>query len=300
MHECRNCGSTNTQDLGPVGEIAPFLLKRVLNVEYGIPPSRHPVKQLLRKVTIFRKLFSRIYGVSVLAELQLCRDCTFVQTTVPFPEESIMKLYVDYRSDTYNEERIRYEPEYAAIAEQVGNSEQEIKSRVCGLTTWLDSKLDIGEDFSMLDYGGADGKFLPNLGGAKYVFEVSDISPAQGVVKIEDPKSLGSYSYIQLAHVLEHVPHPLALTMKASSYLKTSGYLYVEVPQEIDSETIARLAAGDRSIDLPIHEHINRYTPSSVTKLVESAGLELIDLRSEIINLGWTKALIIGALAAKR
>ncbi len=105
MHECRNCGSTNTQDLGPVGEIAPFLLKRVLNVEYGIAPSQHPVKQLLRKATIFRKLFSRIYGASILAELELCRDCTFVQTTVPFPEESIMKLYVDYRSDTYNEER---------------------------------------------------------------------------------------------------------------------------------------------------------------------------------------------------
>ena len=48
MHECRNCGSTNTQDLGAVGEIAPFLLKRVLNLEYGIAPSQHPVKKLLR------------------------------------------------------------------------------------------------------------------------------------------------------------------------------------------------------------------------------------------------------------
>lgn len=282
-----------------MGEIAPFLLKRVLNLEYGIAPSQHPVKKLLRKATIFQKLFSRIYGASVLAELQLCRDCTFIQTRVPFSDESIMKLYVDYRSDTYNEERIRYEPTYAAIAEHVGNSEQEVKTRVYGLTTWLDSKLDIGEGFSMLDYGGADGKFLPNLSGAKYVFEISGLSPAQGVVKIEDPKSLGSYSYIQLAHVLEHVPHPLALTMKAASYLKPSGYLYLEVPQEIDTKTIARLAAGDHGIPLPIHEHINRYTPSSIIKLVESAGLELIDLRSETTDLGWIKALIIGALARK-
>jgi hypothetical protein len=59
------------------------------------------------------------------------------------------------------------------------------------------------------------------------------------------------------------------------------------------------LAAGDHGIPLPIHEHINRYTPSSIIKLVESAGLELIDLRSETTDLGWIKALIIGALARK-
>ena len=87
--------------------------------------------------------------------------------------------------------------------------------------------------------------------------------------------------------------------MKAASYLKPSGYLYLEVPQEIDTKTIARLAAGDRGIPLPIHEHINRYTPSSIVKLVESAGLELIDLRSETTDLGWIKSPIIGALARK-
>ncbi len=37
----------------------------------------------------------------------------------------------------------------------------------------------------MLDYGGADGKFLPNLGGAKYVFEVSDIRQLKGLSKLK-------------------------------------------------------------------------------------------------------------------
>src|SRR5271155_3825138 len=300
MNECRNCGSTNTQELGPAGEIAPFVLKKVLNLESGVAPSQNLIKRFLRKITLGRNLLSRIYGASILAELQLCRNCTFIQTKYPFPEESLMNLYINYRSDTYNKERIRYEPSYAAIAEQVGKCEQEVESRVNGLTNWLDSKLDIGNDFSMLDYGGADGKFLPKLAGQKYVFEISDVTPLPDVVRIEESTSLSFYSYIQLAHVLEHVSYPLTLTIKAASYLKPSGCLYVEVPEEIDSKTIDRLMAGDNNIGLPIHEHINRYTPTSVTKLMESAGLELIGLRSEILDLGWIKSPIIGALGRKR
>jgi hypothetical protein len=41
--ECRNCGRLLTIDLGSIGEVAPFFLKRVLNLEYGLAPSEHPV-----------------------------------------------------------------------------------------------------------------------------------------------------------------------------------------------------------------------------------------------------------------
>jgi hypothetical protein len=298
--ECRNCAAQVTRDLGFIGEIAPFFLKRVLNLEYGLAPSGHPVKRFLRRIGFFSKSFQKIYGKSVLVEIEICTFCAFIQTKLPFPDEAIGRLYTDYRSDSYNRERIRYEPEYASIASQVGSCAREIQVRTVGLARWLTGKFNIESNFSMLDYGGADGKFLPNLPGEKYVFDISDVAPAEGIIRIRDESELGSYSYIQLAHVLEHVPYPLVLARKAASFLRDSGYLYIEVPQELSDRAMSRLANGDKTIRLDIHEHINRYSVKSVTELLRSTGLSLSAIQSEEVDFGWTKAMIIRALGRKR
>jgi len=297
--ECRNCGKPVTKELGFIGNIAPFFLKRVLNLEYGLAPSGHPVKRLLRRLAFFSKSFERIYGKSVLAEMEVCTSCSFIQTKIPFADEALGRLYADYRSDSYNQERIRYEPEYASIASQVGSCAQEIQTRTVGLTRWLTGKFNIESDFSMLDYGGADGKFLPNLPGQKYVFDISDIAPAKGIVRIKDESELGSYAYVQVAHVLEHVSYPLALTRKAASFLKESGYLYIEVPQEVSDEVITRIATSGKTVCLGIHEHINNYCVKSVTELVRAAGLSLAAIEAEAVDLGWIKSTIVRALGRK-
>ena len=299
MGECRNCGAQATKDLGYIGVIAPFFLKRVLNLEYGLAPSRSSLKRFLRTIGFVSKNSQKIYGKSVLVEIEICKTCSFIQTKQPFSDEGIGKLYNDYRSETYNRERISYEPEYAQIASQTGCCNQEIQARTGGLTRWLNGKLNVEGRFSMLDYGGADGRFLPNLRGEKYVFDISDIEPAEGIERLRDESSLGSYSYIQLAHVLEHVTHPLALTRKAASFLMQSGYLYVEVPLEISDDTIARLANGDNTIAVDIHEHINRYSLKSVTELFRSAGLSLVAAETEEVDLGWNRPTIIRALGKK-
>lgn len=286
-------------DLGFIGEVAPFFLKRVLNLEHNLAPTGHPVKRLLRRVGLFSKSFQKIYGKSVLVEIEMCTSCSFIQTKVPFSDEAIGRLYTDYRSDSYNRERIRYEPEYAAMAPHAGSCIHEIQARTVGLTRWLTGKFTVENNFLMLDFGGADGMFLPNLPGEKYVFDISDTAPADGVIRIRDESELGSYSYVQLAHVLEHVSYPLALTRKALSFLKDSGYLYLEVPLEISEDAVARLAGGDKTIRLDIHEHINRYTAKSVNELLRSAGLSLVAVEVEGIDLGWNKARIVRALGRK-
>jgi Methyltransferase domain len=299
MGECRNCGGEKTKDLGFVGEVAPFFLKRVLNLEYGLAPSERSIKRALRKIGTLSKIFQKIYAKSVLVEMQICERCSFVQTKTPFQDEAIGNLYADYRSDSYNQERIRYEPEYAPIAAHVGSGIQEVQTRRVGLTRWLKGKLNPETGFSMLDYGGANGVFLPELPGSKYVFDISDIAPADGVTRIKSESELVSYSYIQLAHVLEHVPFPLALTKKAASFLEDSGCLYIEVPRELDDSVRMRLERGDATIHLPIHEHINQYNVSSVTELLRSAGLASVVVQSEIVDLGWCEATIIRALGRK-
>lgn len=299
MEECRNCGTPNLKDLGFVGEVAPFFLKRVLNLEYGLAPSQHPLKRALRKVSIFSKAFQKIYAKTVLVEMQVCERCSFIQTKRAFQEDAISNLYVDYRSDSYNRERIRYEPEYASIAAHVGACTQELETRKLGLMQWLKGKVTPGANFSMLDYGGADGKFLPDLPGRKHVFDISDVAAAPGIKKIKSETELTSFSYIQLAHILEHVPFPLALAKKAASLLDDSGHLYVEVPQELDDHTRRRLEKLDSRIRLTIHEHINQYCLSAVTELFRSAGLSTVAVESESVDLGWNKGTILRGLGRR-
>jgi len=299
LGQCRNCGAEASRDLGFVGDVAPFFLKRVLELEYGYAPSSRRLKHLLRNIGPLGRIFEKIYSKSVLVEMEVCPSCSFIQTKIPFREEALRRLYADYRSESYNRERIRYEPEYASMAPHVGRGAQEIQTRKTGLNNWLKGKLNSDDAFSMLDYGGANGLFLPDLPGQKYVFEISDIAPLDGITKIKNVSELGSYSYIQLAHILEHVPFPLELTRKVAGFLAESGFLYVEVPQDLSDEARTRLEDGEGTMRLPIHEHINQYCSRSLIELLRSAGLSLVVVESEAIDFGWNKGTIIRALARR-
>jgi hypothetical protein len=300
MNECRNCGSIEVRDLGFIGEVAPFFLKRVFNMETRTVQSAHPVKKLIQAVTSQpAKIVSRLHRHAAMIEMQACTACSFVQAKHSFADESLSNLYLDYRSDSYNQERIHYEPEYRSIAEQVGSSTVETETRIETLTAWLRDKIVADSSFSMLDYGGADGKFLPRVPGNKFVYEISDTQPADGITLIRNESDLNAYSYIQLAHILEHVSKPLELVHKVSHWLLPNGYIYIEVPQDCSDCKVSQLVEGTYRGSLSVHEHINLYTKKSVEKLLESAGLEVIKVEAVFLDLGWTKTTNIRALGRK-
>jgi Methyltransferase domain len=299
---CRNCGSANVKDLGFFGEVALFFLKRVSNMEIRTRVSRHPLRQFARRVcAIPNRVFEKVYGSGAFTEMQVCLHCSFVQTRHPFSDDSLGKLYVDYRSESYNAERIHYEPSYAPIANDVGKADQEMKCRVDGLTAWLSGKVESGSDFSMLDFGGSDGRFLPKLPGSKFVFEISNTTPLPGIIRIADERSLTSYHYIQIAHVLEHVSEPLGLLKHVAKFMKPSGYLYIEVPQDLSDREIALLKSGSSRLEgLPIHEHVNVYCLESIKALVNAAGLTMLHAETTPIDLGWITGTNVRALCTSK
>lgn len=300
MGECRNCSSTEVKDLGFVGAVEPFFLKRVYNMEIGVPVSRNRIKRLLGGVLgPVKRWVEKLQPSAALVELQICLTCSFVQMKEILPEEWINRMYSDYRSDSYNNERTRYEPSYAAIAEKIGLP-QEAPIRVAGLTKWLAGKMDIAGDFTMLDFGGADGRFLPDMPARKYVFEISDYPPATGITRIESAQELGKYSYVQLAHVLEHVMHPLQMVQSVSERVEPGGFLYVEVPQDDTDATLADLRRGEISKNLPIHEHVNRYSAPAVTRMLEQAGLDVAAIETERCDFGYATWTIVRGLGRKK
>ncbi len=299
MNICRNCASLKVQDLGLKGDIALFFLYRVFNINLGLDGAGNPVKKLLRRLPFVpHNFFRKVYRTSALVDLQVCEDCSFIQTKTPFSEDMLNRLYKDYRSDSYNAERIHYEPQYAAIADRIGRSAEETSARVTSLTSWLNDKISPDNDFSMLDYGGADGRFLPHFNGEKYVYEISDVAPVPEVTRINNESSLGNYSYVQLAQLLEHVPNPLQMVKAVATRIRESGYLYVEVPEDLDKPTVVRLIE-DKDFHVQIHEHINFYNAQSVSRLIESAGLKVVRVDVESLDLGWAKAKIVRGLGRK-
>lgn len=273
-----------------------------MELRHAISPN--PLKQRIRQTLLgvaapAMPVLSRALGLHAFTEMQICLCCSFVQTKMPFRDDDIMRLYLDYRSPSYNRERIQFEPSYASIAAAVGQDEVEIRSRTTALNAFLRRALPANGSFSMLDYGGSDGKFMPDLPGPKFVYEISNVEPVPGVTRVNAESDLGTYSLVLLAHVIEHVPHPLKLVRKLTQYVEAGGYLYIETPQEIADQDRNDLQQSKHRMDVGIHEHINSYCVSAVTKLLESAHLNVVAIESTPVDIGWAKGVHIRALGRK-
>jgi hypothetical protein len=301
VSECRNCGGSELRDLGPIGKVNPFFLKRALGIELRFPRSPRAMKQMVRDlVAVPMSFLSRVTSQSAFVEMQVCDHCSFIQTSVPFRDDDIMRLYLDYRSPSYNRERIRWEPEYAAIAAAVGFDPVEVRTRTAALTAFLNEELQTSDPFTLLDYGGSDGRFIPDIPGSKFVYEISNIDPIPGVTRLKSESELGTYSLVLLAHVTEHAPHPLNLVRKLSGYVEPGGHLYIETPQEISDQHRDELRNGAAHFDIPIHEHINSYCVPAVAALLEAAGFSIVAIESALVDIGWAKGVHLRALGRKR
>jgi Methyltransferase domain len=299
MNRCRNCDAVAIRELGFIGALAPFFLKRVVGAELITRYSARPLKRSIQGLTsIVHRLVARIHPQSVAVELQSCLNCSFVQTKFPFSDEAIGRLYEDYRSDSYNKERSHYEPTYAAVANSIGSHTEAGLDRVEALTSWLDGKINLNEG-TMLDFGGADGKFLPAFHGPKYVYEISDIQPAPGIMRIAGESSLQTYSYVQLAHVLEHVTEPLKLARRVAALVQEGGYLLIEVPQDVSTEILQQLQLGDAQRIFTVHEHINYYGALSLRKLMEAVDLEVVAIDAVPIESSMGRQTFIRGLARR-
>jgi hypothetical protein len=271
---CRNCKSTRTLVLAGAGRVAPFFALRVLGVR-------------------------ALDDSSLCLDACLCLDCLFLTHLVELPEESLSRLYFDYRKPSYNDERIFLEPEYEEIAGQIGQG-PEISSRLIGLDKYFQQLESLeyippgtGLHARALDWGGADGKYIPSyISNNIEQIDIYDISlDSQSCNPRMHSSSINKsgYSYIQFCHVLEHVQHPLEIVRDvAERYLTESGLLYIEVPIEEEMELLARQLLTNGNTGYWVHEHINKYCVRSLTRLVKATGhLDIIDIREDKADLGW-------------
>lgn len=302
--DCRNCGSERCH-LRATGLVAPFFLKRVfginlsdlgevLRVQNQTPCIEHMGKNGLHGLFDFKS--------PVLAVLRVCINCGFVGPDMRYPHEMLQRLYVDYRSDAYNEERCKYEPQYQEIQHLVGKDPQERSVRLNNLELLLTGELDLNGIHSVLDWGGGEGLFIPPCLDGKdvYILDISD-EPLRNerFTRISEPAPGKLCDLILVAHVLEHVSSPREFIEEVLIHLKPGGFLYIEVPQDQSDENIERFKFSPESINHWIHEHLNLFCENSLAYLGDALELRQVRIKKNDVDVGWIKGTHLAGLFQK-
>jgi hypothetical protein len=226
-----------------------------------------------------------------------CPKCRSVIPAHEFKFEDLSGLYHDYREPSYNRDRISVEPSYANIVDRVGSDEQEVSQRNRAVDAFLHKNAAHLKRGIMLDYGGSDGRFVPPCAreffdGAE-ILEPSNAALHESVdtsfVRKVSTAENGKYSFVTNMHVAEHVGNPRGFVLEALQYVMPGGHLYLEAPVELTEAESTDFVNKKIDRTFTLHEHINKFSPGGMAKLVESTGVaKVIDDTVGFVDLGWT------------
>jgi len=304
---CRVCLSEEVRCL-PLGEYAAFFR---LRVDTNKDPFRIPTEAAIfqpgldisDRFRVFEKTRQALLSLdtSMLEKsnrtlVQSCSRCLAVTLCHEYSYSDLEPLYLDYRSETYNRDRISVEPSYKDIALSVGNHPMEQVNRNRGVDRFLARHLSSFPRGEALDFGGSDGRFIPpGILNAFTKVDIFDTSAApihssvpQGkAFKVSSPRQ-GAYAFLMCMHVVEHVGNPRAFVEHMAKYVSPGGLMYIEVPIDLTFDLRHRFLLGEIERSFIIHEHINLYDFGSLIRLIESFDqFSLVDAKEEEIDHGW-------------
>jgi 2-polyprenyl-3-methyl-5-hydroxy-6-metoxy-1,4-benzoquinol methylase len=142
-----------------------------------------------------------------------------------------------------------------------------------------------------LDVGCGDGRFLKVLGslgvprtglyGIELDSQVVDRLRDEGYSgvfceRVEDAKSIpiGGIDLITMFHVIEHVDDPATVVRRIHQWLSPGGIFAIETPNcdSLDARMFKRSYWGGYHIP----RHWNLFTPATLSRLLESNGMEVL------------------------
>ena len=195
-----------------------------------------------------------------------CTDCRFGFSEYRPDDEALADLYRTLDNRTYDSEqsaRLRTAARHLRIVErhaQLGR----LLDVGCASGMFLRAAADKGWDVVGLEPSRSFFESArQNLNGSGQVF---------CTVLQNAPLPTRSFDVITLWDVLEHVTDPVAFLRSCESLLKPGGLLFVNVP---DLSSIQARLFGARW-PLLLQEHLNYFTPESLSRCAVSAGLEWI------------------------
>lgn len=224
-----------------------------------------------------------------------CPRCGMLFLDMRFDDAEMGRLYADYRGPSYEAQRERHEPGYAARNQRLLEGDAHIEAVEELLKPWLPPHP------SVLDWGGGSGinTHLRRCARLHHVFDISGTTLVPGAQKVESTARLiASYDLIVLSNVLEHLPEPgpfLQVIADQMSKMEAQSLLYVEVP----FEALMREACTEPSAWLAKrhwHEHINFFSEDSLTLLLKRIGFHILSSSKILCSKGGVQLAFLCAL----
>jgi SAM-dependent methyltransferase len=145
--------------------------------------------------------------------------------------------------------------------------------------------VDLNEDTNVLDLGCAVGSFLQRLrqehGAQVAGVDFKDLSGAESLEGVDfrcgvlrDVEFEQRFDLVTMWHFLEHDYEPAYTLERSRDLITDEGRVVIEVPR-LDSLTFKLY--GDRWPGLQAPQHTALYDWDSLERLVEGAGLEIVD-----------------------
>ena len=288
MEKCIICESTNVKTLKAV--ISDFLLERIWENKRD------------KHTTIIH-----------------CQNCGFSFWKLRPTEEEMEKLYAGYRNEYYQKQRQKYESWYSKeINDFNGNDEAYRVNQNHMDRVFSENAIEPSAIHSVLDYGGDTGLNIPRglQNATKYVFDISGVRPAKGVIGIDsfDELMQKRFDFVMCQSVLEHVTNPIHIVRNIST-LAANGIVLLEVPYDSPFVKIKRNYLQflfDKRFTMKqlferallmlknpyrMHEHINFFTPKALEYMMEKEGWEVMDVRIENMKGNLGQGHIISAVA---
>ncbi len=220
-----------------------------------------------------------------------CQSCKFIFYNPRIDNEETVRLYSGYRSPEYQRMRYASEPWYTEKFNVELASPESYDRRRKILGPILRNHIRERSIRRVLDYGGDRGDLVVGLieGAEAFVFDISGISPAEGVTSTTNPAECKPDLIIN-SNVLEHVGFPNRFMEDVVKIAPVGSLIFLEVPCESPfglariARRIAQVAvialtrpALARQIISPgslcmMHEHINYFTERSLAALMRSAS----------------------------
>src|SRR5262245_7784475 len=223
---------------------------------------------------VVRRLTVRHLGVGGTYRLRRCRDCDLVYLTPRLDDATLATLYGE-------EFYFPRDSTFSAVAATVQALIQDARRHV------VEKRARIGR---LLDIGSGDGAFVHHMASHGWDATGLDFSPAASELATrrglrgrylmgslaDHDLPLRSFDAVTMWQVLEHIGEPVAMMRRVHALLRPGGLLVASVPN-IDGLTASLTRERWWGLDVP--RHLVHYTPPTLRRVLEEAGLHVVDVR---------------------
>jgi len=203
-------------------------------------------------------------------KIRVCNDCGFVFAS-PLLDEKLILSYYETHSNYENPQFDGKRPQVEL--NQIHRYLDFVKSRFN--QDFKGNAIDIGcataYGLSMLKNDGWNVVgFDPSPKCVKLSKELYDVDVEQSFFDVNVLKKYQKFDLVIFCHVIEHLLHPDIIAKQLHEIIADDGIVYIEVPN---------LQKPDDTYCYFSFEHINYFTPTSLTNLMATNGFEVDSLK---------------------